>query len=55
MKGFKGFNRFTVFSRAAAVLAAAFVLGVFAPAAFAGEYFPVFVAGVLVGGFDDDG
>ena len=55
MKGFKGFNRFTVFSRAAAVLAAAFVLGAFAPAAFAGEYFPVFVAGVLVGGFDDDG
>ena len=55
MKDFKGLKRFTMLLCAAFVLAAAFVLGAFVPRAFAGEYFPVFAAGVLMGGFDDGG
>ena len=45
------FKTFTMLFSAAFVLAAA----VFAPAAFAGEYFPVLAAGVLIGGFDGGG
>ena len=46
MKGFKAFKVFM-----AALCAAA----VFVPAAFAGEYFPVIVAGELIGAFDNEG